>query len=257
MGWFSKRPSVKEPKVTRRRIDLDLPSPNFPIYAIGDIHGCFAELKAAEARIAADIESFQRPGLVVLLGDYVDRGPSSCQVLDHLIRPSEFGLHRLPLCGNHDDIFLKFLRNPKLHPEWLRLGGQQTLLSYGIDLNHFTTGRRGRGSSLAEVIHESVPATHLEFLTALPICLKVGEILFVHAGIMPGVSLEDQRDGDMLWIREPFLTEGPRLPLLVVHGHTPKAELNFGPNRIGVDTGAYYSGQLAVLKIDGGRARLL
>lgn len=256
-GWFSKRPSGEQPKIRRRRIDMGPNVPNFPIYAIGDVHGCISELRAAEARIAADIDASKQPGLIVLLGDYIDRGPSSRQVIEYLVRPSEFGLRRLPLCGNHDDIFLKFIRDPEAYPEWLRLGGQQTLLSYGIDLNHVTARRKGRGATLVEVMRESIPEEHVEFLAALPLCLKVGEFLFVHAGIAPGVPLEEQRDGDMMWIREPFISEGPKLPLLVIHGHTPHPELYLGPGRIGIDTGAYYSGQLAVLKIENGRACLL
>ena len=258
IDWFSgRRQEQPLPQTKRRRIDLGASPPNYPIYAIGDVHGCLDELKAAEARIKADIDATAKPGLVVLLGDYVDRGPRSRHVLDHLIRPSELGLKRLPLCGNHDDVFLRFLDEPKTYGEWLGLGGEQTLMSYGIDLHHVGTRRKGKGPQLEDLLAEAVPDSHRRFLTDLPISLRIGELLFVHAGIRPGLPLVEQTDEDMMWIRDPFLTDGPKLPLLVVHGHTPKPEPDLGASRIGIDTGAYYTGKLAVLKIEGGRAAVL
>jgi serine/threonine protein phosphatase 1 len=255
--WFSGRRagSIGSPK--RRRIDLGSATPSYPIYVIGDVHGCLKELKNAEAQIAVDISSSQRPGPVVLLGDYVDRGPSSSQVLEHLIRPSELGLKRLPLCGNHDDIFLKFLNEPELYAEWLGLGGEQTLISYGIDLHHLNLRQKNRSAKLGELLAEAVPDNHRQFLADLPICLKISNLFFVHAGIKPGIPLDEQDDEDMLWIRAPFLSEGPKLPILVVHGHTPHTSTDLGPGRIGIDTGAYYTGKLTVLKIDGGKATVL
>jgi len=257
IDWFSGRRQEPPPQTKRRRIDLGAAAPAYPIYVIGDVHGCLDELKAAEARIKADMDATANQGLVVLLGDYIDRGPRSRHVIDHLIKPSELGLKRLPLCGNHDDVFLRYLEEPRLYAEWLGLGGEQTLISYGIDLHHVGTRRKGKGPQLEDLLAEAVPASHRRFLAELPICLKVGGLLFVHAGIKPGVPLEEQADEDMLWIREPFLAEGPKLPLLVVHGHTPKPEPDLGPGRIGIDTGAYYTGKLAVLKIEGGRATVL
>ncbi|MBW6420399.1 serine/threonine protein phosphatase [Rhizobium sp. XQZ8] len=257
IDWFSGQRQEPPPQSKRRRIDLGAAAPAYPIYAIGDVHGCLDELKAAESRIKADIDATSRQGLVVLLGDYVDRGPRSRHVLDYLIRPSEFGLKRLPLCGNHDDVFLRYLDQPKAYAEWLGLGGEQTLMSYGIDLHHVGTRSKSKGPQMEDLLAEAVPASHRNFLTELPISLKVGGFLFVHAGIKPGIPLEDQRDEDMMWIREPFLAEGPKLPLVVIHGHTPKPEPDRGPGRIGIDTGAYYTGKLAVLKIEGERAIIL
>ncbi|SMF51039.1 serine/threonine protein phosphatase 1 [Xaviernesmea oryzae] len=255
--WLSRRRPNQVPEPRRRRIDLGPNPPGYPIYVIGDVHGCINELKDAEARIAADIQATERSGLVILLGDYIDRGPSSRHVLEHLIRPSELGLKRLPLCGNHDDVFSRFLREPELYTEWLGLGGEQTLISYGIDLQHLSSRQKGRGAKLGELLTEAVPISHRQFLFELPICLKIGDMLFVHAGVRPGIPLDEQDDEDLLWIREPFLTSGPQIPLLVVHGHTPTAEPDIGPGRIGIDTGAYYTGRLSVLKMDGGQAAIL
>lgn len=236
---------------SRRRIDLGDEPATYPIYAIGDIHGCLRELIDAERRIAQDIETIGRAGLVVLLGDYVDRGPSSFQVIDHLRKPSELGLRRLALCGNHDDVFSRFISQPDLYPEWLGLGGEQTLLSYGIDIQHIARTRKNRAVELKDLLAEAVPASHREFIANLPVSLKIGNLVFVHAGIRPRIALNEQDDEDLMWIREPFLSQGPGQPLIVIHGHTPKNTPDLGPGRIGIDTGAYYTGRLTVLKIHG------
>jgi serine/threonine protein phosphatase 1 len=251
IGWMKRSQTVQAAAPSRRRIDLGDEPATYPIYAIGDVHGCLRELHDAEARIAQDVNRTGRPGLVVLLGDYVDRGPMSCQVVEHLLRPSELGLRRLALCGNHDDVFSKFIEDPALYMDWLALGGEQTLMSYGIDLQHLTQKRKSRGGDLKELVAEAIPEGHREFLSHLPIRLKIGNIVFVHAGLRPRLTLADQHDEDMMWIREPFLTEGPSQPILVVHGHTPHQQPSLGPGRIGIDTGAYYTGNLTVLKIDG------
>jgi serine/threonine protein phosphatase 1 len=249
LGWAKRRQADHVLAPSRRRIDLGDETATYPIYAIGDVHGCLQELHDAERRIAEDIRRSGRSGLVVLLGDYVDRGPSSSQVIDHLLTPSELGLRRLALCGNHDDVFSKFIEEPALYQEWLGLGGDQTLMSYGIDVHHLKLHRRPEG--LRDYMAEAIPLQHREFLSNLPISLKVGNVIFVHAGLRPKVALPEQDDEDLMWIREPFLTEGPGRAVLVVHGHTPHPEPSLGPGRIGIDTGAYYTGRLTVLKIDG------
>lgn len=251
LGWM-KQPQARQTILpTRRRIDLGDEPADYPIYAIGDVHGCLIELQRAEARIAADIRRTGRVGLVVLLGDYVDRGPASAQVIEHLQTPSALGLRRLALCGNHDDIFAKFILDPARYVDWLSLGGDQTLRSYGVDPRQIDLTTRKSAKKAREIVSAAVPASHQRFLINLPICLKIGKVVFVHAGIKPRVAMLDQEDEDLMWIREPFLTEGPAQPLLVVHGHTPQAKPDPGPGRIGIDTCAYASGNLTVLKIDG------
>lgn len=243
-----------EPVAGRRRIDLGDEPPPYPIYAIGDVHGCFDLLRAAEQRIADDIAETGRAGLVILVGDYVDRGPMSSRVLDHLIAPSDLGLKRLPLCGNHDALFGLFLDRPELHGDWLELGGEQTLLSYGLDVQAPNAKRIFRSGGARELLAEAVPAAHRNFLATLPVSLKIGNLLFVHAGLRPGIVLDRQTDEDMMWVREPFLSEGPRIPhLVVIHGHTPSDQPSLGPQRIGIDTGAFYSGQLTILKVEGSK----
>ncbi|WP_245282092.1 metallophosphoesterase family protein [Rhizobium sp. LC145] len=255
--WLARKNSPESRNPPRRRIDLGERPPRYPIYVIGDVHGCLDELLAAEERIQADIMARGRPGLVVLLGDYVDRGPRSAEVLDHLIAPNRHNLRRIALCGNHDELFLRFLQNPKRLWDWLELGGRQTLMSYGIDPQDLISRYGADGEALRSVLEHAVPQKHRQFLEELPITFRIGEYFFVHAGVRPGISLEEQSDQDLLWIRDPFLTEGPKLPYLVIHGHTPVQELEFGPGRIGIDTGAFFSGHLTVLKIDEGRATVV
>ncbi|AYD00555.1 metallophosphoesterase family protein [Neorhizobium sp. NCHU2750] len=248
MGWVKRRQEVLVPAPLRRRLDLGDARPLFAIYAIGDVHGCLKELKDAEERIARDMDQLGRSGLVVLLGDYIDRGPMSAQVIEHLLTPSDFGFRRLALCGNHDDIFIKFLAAPEQYMQWLELGGQQTLSSYGIDPHQLDFSKRGR-DKLQQIFAANVPPRHLDFLSNLPISLKVGDFLFVHAGLRPKVMLDEQTDEDLMWIREPFLSSGWGGPGLVIHGHTPQPQPSFGPGRIGIDTGAFYTGNLTVLKL--------
>ncbi len=255
---FGTPPKEEAPAIRRRRIDLGEALPPYTLYAIGDVHGCLDELLSAEERIREDILASETPGLVIYLGDYVDRGRQSAGVLNHLSGLNQDKrMRRLPLCGNHDSIFAAFARDPMNHLDWLDFGGRQTMLSYGIDIDELLTRGRGRPEEVARVLSQAIPARHLSLIEILPISLRVGPYLFVHAGVRPGVPLQEQTDEDMLWIREPFLATGPQLPLTVIHGHSPVSEPDFGPSRIGIDTGAYLSGKLSVLKIADGVPSLL
>ncbi len=235
----------------RRRVDLGDLVPRFSIYAIGDVHGCIDLLRAAEDSIRFDIEKTDIPGLVVLLGDYVDRGPDSAAVLSHLASAPVGRMRRLVLCGNHDDMFLRFLREPEKNRGWLDMGGRETLLSYGVSGRHLTFRRNEDILDLKHVLHDAIPEAHIQLLESMPIYARIGGHLFCHAGLRPGVPLEKQSDADLMWIREPFITKGPQLSYVTVHGHTPSTEPTMGPNRIGIDTGAYVTGRLSVLKLSG------
>ncbi|WP_425961595.1 metallophosphoesterase family protein [Rhizobium nepotum] len=233
----------------RRRIDLGEKSPSFPIYAIGDVHGSLDLLLQAEQKILADLASNPSPALVILLGDYVDRGRDSCGVLEHLLQPPPAPLRRIALCGNHEQLFSDFLENPQDNMHWLDFGGHQTLLSYGVDIDYFLHKGRLRLQPLKDALIGAIPQTHRQLLSNLPIYARIGPYIFVHAGFKPGLPLEAQTDEDMLWIREPFLSQGAGLDLLVIHGHTPVAAPESGPQRIGIDTGAFTTGRLTVLRI--------
>ena len=236
----------------RGRLSFERETEFAAIYAIGDVHGCRKELLEAEARIARDASGTDGRKLIVMLGDYVDRGRSSRQVLEHLAGPPPAGFERISLCGNHDDLFLRFLTDPAAHAGWLQLGGHATLFSYGIDASLILNRPRGL-ERLAELAREAIPAEHVDYLKSLPCLLTIGRIAFVHAGLRPGLPLEEQSDEDLMWIREPFLSRGPELPLVVVHGHTPAPQVTYGKGRICIDTGAFATGHLAVLKIAGGK----
>ena len=192
----------------------------------------------------------------MLLGDFVDRGPNTAGVLDHLQKPMPKGLRRLCLAGNHENEMLRFLDHPAENAHWLEIGGTQTLHSYGIHL----AGLERRRRTLAECLNEAgraVPDVHRGFLRDLPVLLKCGDHVFVHAGVRPGVPLAEQKDADLTGIREPFLSEGPRLPVTVIHGHVPALSPWFGARKIGIDAGAYATGKLTALRIRGGRPTIL
>ncbi|MCD1626751.1 serine/threonine protein phosphatase [Seohaeicola saemankumensis] len=220
---------------------------NQPLYVIGDIHGQMAMLDVALDRIAAD-GGADAP--MISLGDLVDRGPDSRAVIDTLLTGQAEGLDWTVLKGNHDRMFQNFIEDARLHDarvlsgvDWLnpRLGGVATLASYGID-----GAEKYIPEDLATATRQAVPATHLEFLQAMPLYHQVGNLLFVHAGITPGVPLDRQTEDDLLWIRAPFLDHTEPHPWLVVHGHTAlQAPAHYG-NRINLDSGAGYDRPLTV-----------
>lgn len=246
---------IEKTDVQRPRIELDAADYG-AIYAIGDIHGCMSLLRAAYERIQQDEPGVPGKKLVVFLGDYVDRGLASRAVLDFLSRPTADDVKHVCICGNHDFEFLRFLRDTRNNMGWLDFGGIETLRSYGIDAEHTLKGGGGQ-AALIRMVEEAVPEHHVRFLESIPTMLVVGKLVFVHAGIRPGVPLENQTDEDLMWIREPFLTEGPQLPSLVVHGHTPTKEPTFSAGRVGIDTGAFATGRLTVLRICQGKASIL
>lgn len=225
------------------------------IYAIGDVHGCYAELMKAKELIYNDAENYNGAALLVLLGDYIDKGAQSKEVIEHIARPVSGKITQIALCGNHDDEFLRLIGEPNHFYTWRRFAGVKTLSSYGIDATYLL--RYGGIPALGRAINEAIPIHHKNLLANMPSMLSVGNIVFVHAGIRPGIPLSDQQDEDLLWIREPFLTQGPDLPLFVVHGHTPVERPFFGNGRIAIDTGAFTTGRLTVLRIADGRATVL
>lgn len=240
----------------RNRIDLT-GRDYAAIYALSDIHGCHAEMVEAERRIVADAGNLPGRKLLMYLGDYVDRGPHSSEVLAHLCAPPPEGFDRYALCGNHDDVFLRFLEDPEANIHWLEFGALPTLMSYGIDARHMLFDLSYSIEQLRDVTLKTMPAAHVDLLRSLAGTVTFGSILFVHAGIRPGIALNEQTDEDLMWIREPFLSEGPELPLLVIHGHTPASQPIFGLCRIGIDTGVSMGGNLTILKIAEGRQTIL
>lgn len=224
------------------------------LYVIGDIHGELDCLDRLHGQIVEDIRRHPVAAPeVVYLGDYVDRGPSSAQVIDRLLEGGPGGLPGVHLKGNHEVMMIEALADLDLVDRWVQSGGGTALLSYGIG----SGALRAPLDDLRDQMDNRIPARHRAFLAGLRLSYRVGSYLFVHAGIRPGVPLEEQSDDDMVWIRQPFLSSRADHGVVVVHGHTPVREMDVQPNRIGIDTGACYGGHLTCLVLEGDRRRSL
>lgn len=243
-------------RVSRRRLEIGVD----PVcaYAIGDVHGCVDKLRRLEEAIVADAAAIERSKLLVYLGDYIDRGPGSAAVIEHLMAPPPPGFSRVCLCGNHEEVLVEVVDGLRPFGDWLRLGGEPTLMSYGYDLAYMARQRRAVGTDRTAEILGAIPERHVAFLRQLPTTLSTPSFIFVHAGLRPGVALADQRDEDLMWIREPFLGQGAlEFERLVVHGHTPHETPSVGAGRIGVDTGACMGGPLTAVRLMGGTMAFL
>lgn len=224
------------------------------IYAVGDVHGRADLLADLCTRIDADrAGSAPVRAIEIYLGDLIDRGPASQAVISLLI---ERASRREVVClkGNHEELALRFLADPSLFGTWARLGGRETLMSYGL-----TPRVRGldQEAALARAFSAALPPAHRNFLTGLPVFFTCGDFLFVHAGIRPGIALDRQREMDLLWIRDEFLDWDAPFEKMVVHGHTPVLQPEFRSNRINIDTGAYATGKLTCLRMEGADLRLI
>lgn len=223
------------------------------VYAIGDVHGCLDELDALHEEILADSRtSGCARKVAVYLGDYIDRGPCSRQVIDRLIEQPLDGFEVYHLAGNHEALMLDFLTDPEIGPGWMFNGGNTTLESYGLNGNFdFESMTIDSLTDLQARLRKALPDDHHAFFAHLSMCHEEGDYFFVHAGIRPGVPLQNQSDEDMLWIRDEFLDSRQSHGKVIVHGHTISWEPQFMGNRIGVDTGAFVSGTLSALVLEG------
>jgi len=225
------------------------------VYAVGDVHGRLDLLTDLFSRI--DVDRAGRPAkstLQVFLGDYVDRGPRSREVLEAIIARSR-NLPLVSLKGNHESYFLEFLRNPEVLATWRLYGGLETLLSY--DLAPSVAPDQQECKMLASHLRKTMPKSHLRLLHDLELTFACGDYFFVHAGVKPGVALSHQQEEDLLWIRDEFLVHEESYGKVIVHGHTPVAEPDMKPNRINIDTGAYATGRLTCLVLENEERRFL
>lgn len=220
------------------------------VYAIGDIHGRADLLGELHGMIAADAAGRKATRrIVVHLGDYVDRGPDSRDVVTLLLERPLADFESVYLIGNHEEFLLRFLDDVGVGDAWLMNGGASTLASYGIDPLARVPGEDPM-PALQREFRRRLPARHLAFLRDLTLSFRAGGYFFVHAGVLPGVPLEMQRADDMLWIRDVFLDSTADHGAVVVHGHSIRRKPERRENRIGVDTGAYASGRLTALALE-------
>lgn len=219
-------------------------------YVVGDVHGRLDLLENLLARIHAELQrSPAEKTTLVFVGDLIDRGPSSAQVLERLRTYQRPGINTVFLLGNHEEVLLRILGgDAQLITKWRWFGGSECLQSYGVDPKEL---KHVNYAEALAIVRRAIPREHVKFLESFSDSCQFGDYLFVHAGIRPGIPIDEQSQADMRWIREPFLLDDSDHGVIVVHGHTISDEVEQRPNRIGIDTGAYRSGTLTALAIEG------
>lgn len=226
-------------------------APGYRAYVVGDVHGRLDLLEQLLAKIHSELQ--RQPAaksLLVFVGDLIDRGPSSAHVVERLRTYRREAIQPIFLLGNHEEVLLRILGgDAQLIAKWRWFGGAECLQSYGVDPQQLTN--LSDEQALA-VVRDAIPANHIKFLESFVDSCRFGDFLFVHAGIRPGLDLEQQSQSDLRWIREPFLCDDSDHGFIVVHGHTISPEVEVRANRIGIDTGAYRTGVLTALAIEGG-----
>jgi len=236
------------------------PAPFVPaktrVYSIGDIHGRVDLLESLVDMIDWDAIDFVGQIVVVYLGDFIDRGQHSKEVIDFLINHKRDSWQYIYLRGNHEQTLLDFLREDGVGRSWLNYGGQATLASYGVAINKVPT-KQEHFIDLQEQLREKLPETHHRFMLETKLVFDIGNYFFVHAGINPRYPLTKQSPADLLWIRDDFTTSTKAFEKIIVHGHTISESAELLSNRIGIDTGAYATGILTCLVLEGDQQRLL
>jgi serine/threonine protein phosphatase 1 len=244
--WSRSRSSARVPR-----------TPNgLRAYAVGDVHGRLDLLNRMLATIEADLEaSAPKRAVLLFLGDIIDRGPQSAQSIERLRTYRHPRLRTLFLAGNHEEVLLRLLNGERgILQSWLKFGGTQCLASYGIDAKAIRTLPE---RDALKLIRQTIPESHRAFIASFADTLQLGDYLFVHAGIRPAIDLSMQSQADLRWIRQPFLDDPRDHGFMVVHGHTISEEVVERPNRIGIDTGAYRTGVLTALVLEGENRRFL
>lgn len=233
-------PSVVDTKLRTSRVPDGL-----RVYAVGDVHGRADLLERLFDTIEADISSRADDDevCIVFLGDYVDRGFQSREVIDFLLNDRVCKHNCVFLKGNHEEAFLKFMNEPEFGPRWAGFGGGETLTSYGVRPPRTRT-QPDEWVEANRALVEVIPDAHRDFLMKLQTSTSIGDYFFVHAGLRPGLPIERQDEHDFLWIREEFINSSEPFEQVIVHGHTPVSEPYRDYRRIAVDTGAYMTGRL-------------
>ena len=245
LGRLFKRVAPSRPLDTARVPD------GMRVYAIGDIHGRDDLLNNLLEKIATD-DLARGPAntQIIFLGDLMDRGPDSAGVIETAMALQQSGKNVRFLMGNHEEIFVSACRNcdTKITRFFLRIGGEATVLSYPITRTEYIGLDM---EQLTKRLATLVPESHLEFIETFEDQIVIGDYAFVHAGIRPGVPLLEQKPSDMRWIREEFVGQRGDLEKVIVYGHTIYDDVEERGSRIGIDTGAYNSGKLTALALEG------
>jgi len=228
------------------------------VYAIGDLHGRVDLLQRLHAKIAEDAETAapETRNTIIYLGDYVDRGFNSKELIDFLLDHPLPGFAPVYLKGNHDEYFVNFIESSEDGGPWLKYGGDATVYSYGVRISEDVPPDQ-RLDHIRGRLRETVPARHMAFLSQLKLAWTVGDFLFVHAGVHPDRPWDQQVSHDLLWIRDQFLESGRDFGKIVVHGHSVTEAPDVRVNRIGIDTGACYSNVLTCLVLEADSKRFL
>ena len=236
---------IERKSATSRAIPETSVPDDICVYAFGDIHGRADLLERLFDKIEADIAEHAPNQTVVLifLGDYIDRGFQSRDVIDFLLSDRVTKFQCIYLKGNHEEALLKFMSDPSFGPRWAGYGGLETLTSYGVKPPRIRTVGE-EWTEACDALNEAMPPAHRRFFTTLEVSAELGDYVFVHAGLRPGKPLEQQVEQDALWIRDDFLNDDTSFGSIVVHGHTPISAPHRDFRRIGIDTGAYLSGKL-------------
>ena len=247
MNFWTGQRSTRQPPRTPR---------NYRAYAVGDVHGRLDLLDKMISLIEADLDQHPaRRALLVFLGDIIDRGPASAQAIERLRIYRHPNVRTIFLLGNHEEVLLRILNGERgILDSWLRFGGGECLASYGVDPK---TVKALPERDALKLIRQSVPEDHRKFIGEWADTLRFGDYLFVHAGIRPSIDLSMQSQSDLRWIRQPFLDDEADHGFVIVHGHTISQDVVERPNRVGIDTGAYRTGVLTALVLDGENRRFI
>ncbi len=223
---------------------------------MGDIHGRLDLLQTLHGKIRQDSETSRGDRIIVYIGDYVDRGDYSKGVIDELLIDPLPGFSPIYLKGNHEEALLNFLEHPEVAWDWFSFGGDAAVMGYGVPvLPGVLTDERLR--EIQAAFRNAIPDAHLRFLSDLRLRYEIGDYLCVHAGVNPARPLHRQRPEDLMWIRDAFLYSDKLHGKLIVHGHSITDEPDIQKNRVGIDTGAYFSNRLTCLILEGGTYRFL
>lgn len=228
---------------------LDLENFTGTVYVVGDVHGRLDLMLGLEAKIFEDAKGISGEKLIVYIGDMIDRGPDSADVLTHICGDAPQGFLRIALLGNHEHMMLRFVRDPLNSDEWLNFGGRETLISYGVSLKQSFETQPG-SPDMRVLLQKAIPSKHLKFLNILPQAITLKHFILTHAGGNPAKPFVDQSKSEMVWGVRGFMKAKANYGREMVHGHFIVDKVQRADGKISIDTGAYASGRLSAVKLE-------